>query len=37
MSEEEKAQAEIDAMLEVEKRQESLRNKQVGGSSKSLV
>jgi len=37
MSEEENAQAEVEAMLEVEKRQESARNKQVGGSAKSLV
>jgi hypothetical protein len=37
MSEEENAQAEVEAMLEVEKRQESARSKQIGGSTKSLV
>jgi len=31
MSEEENAQAEVEAMLEVEKRQESARSKQTGG------
>lgn len=37
MSEEENAQAEVEAMLEVEKRQESARSKQIGGPGKSLV
>ena len=32
MSEEENAQAEVEAMLEVEKRQESARSKQIGGA-----
>ena len=37
MSEEENAQAEVEAMLEVEKRQESARSKQIGGSGGALV
>lgn len=37
MSEEENAQAEVEAMLDVEKRQENLRSKQTAGSTKSLV
>ena len=37
MSEEENAQAEVEAMLEVEKRQETARNKQLSASSKSLA
>lgn len=37
MSDEENAQAEVEAMLDVEQRQESMRNKQVGGPAKNLV
>lgn len=36
MSEEEQAQAEVDAMLEVEKRQDNARSKQTGEKTKSL-
>jgi hypothetical protein len=36
MSEEEQAQAEVDAMLEVEKRQDKARSKQTGEQTKSL-
>lgn len=37
MSDEENAQAEIESMLEVEKRQEQARNKQSSGNTKNLV